>query len=101
MEDLTAASLACRELMVSALLRYANSWTLGRFVQEEMDYRVIGLRHLAVIDQSEVAFAQWENVLSVPIGQLVEYHSGGIRPEDVANLINALGLGAIGYGVNK
>ena len=91
----TTTTPGCRERLARGLLLYANSWTLARVPQEEIYYRLIGLRHAAVLDASENSLAQWESLIGVPVSRIIAYHASGIRGPDVATLINALGLGAI------
>lgn len=91
----TTTRPSCRERLGRGLLLYANSWTLARVPQEEIYYRLIGLRHSAVLDASENSLAQWESLIGVPVSRIIAYHASGIRGPDVATLINALGLGAI------
>jgi len=90
----------CREKVFKLLVAYSNVWTFGRVPQEQIDYRLIALHHDAALDVSELAFERWNTLLGVPIGQLVDLHATGIKPEDIATMINALGLGAIAIGVN-
>lgn len=91
----------CQEQVVAALLLYADAWTVGRLPQHEVDHLLIGLRHAASVDASENALLQWQNMIGVPLSQLVAFHKGGITSEDLANLINAIGLGGIAVGVNR
>ncbi|HWN67648.1 MAG TPA: hypothetical protein VNM90_08405 [Haliangium sp.] len=88
-----------------ALLAYANAWTIGRVAQEEIDYMLIGLAHEAALDGSAVALAQWENLIRVPLAQLVALHGAGITSEEIStiigHIITAAGFGAVGYGVNR
>jgi hypothetical protein len=86
---------SCRELVANALLYYANSWTLGRVVQEEVDYRLIAARHDAALDASEIALAQWQNLIGVPLSQLAAFHGAGIRSDQVRNFIQALGFSGL------
>lgn len=94
MDDFVKNKGACRELIVNALLHFANSWTLGRIPQEEIDYRLIAARHTAVLDASEVALAQWQSLIGVPISQLAVFHGSGVKPEDFSALFSTLGFGA-------
>jgi hypothetical protein len=82
------------------LLAYADSFSLGRLPQEEVDYLLIGLTHEAALDGSATAVAQWENLIRVPLAQLVALHASGITPEQISNLIQAAGFTAVGIGVN-
>lgn len=86
---------ACRLRIARILLLYADSWTIGRLPQAEARYLIIDVRHQASIDASEVALLEWQNLIQVPLGQLVAFHGSGIRSEDIGRLLQALGLGAI------
>lgn len=85
--------------IATALNQYAASWTIARLAEQEAAVQEIGLLHVAVVDASESAFAEWQALLDVPLSQLETYYAGGLRSEDVANLINAVGLGAIAIRV--
>ncbi len=85
---------SCREGISRIMLLYANSWSIGRLSQEEIDYKILGLRHIAVLDNSENALAQWENLISIPVSQLVALHGSGITPDEIARFISALGTTA-------
>lgn len=91
-DDFRKGNAKCRELTARALLHFANSWTLGRVAQEEADYRLIAARHSAVVDASENALAQWETLIGVPVSQLVAFHGSGIRAQDIAQFLYALGI---------
>jgi hypothetical protein len=90
----------CKEDALRALVYYANSWALGRVTADRIDYTLIGARHVAALDVSEVALAQWENLIGVPINGLVAYHASGLKPEDIAAFLQALGVIGIAAGVH-
>jgi len=90
----------CARLVVEALVRYSNSWNMGRLQQEEVDYRLIALGHERVLDTSEIALAHWQNLVGIPLDRLVAWHESGIRPELIAQVVQAIGLAAIAVGVN-
>jgi hypothetical protein len=90
---------ATAEIAVDALAYVAESWTTGRTPAEEADFLLAGIDHRGALENSSAAFAQWANLIGVPLSQLLAYHQSGIRSEDLANLINAAGLGAIAGGV--
>lgn len=98
-------SEAVRRDTAEALLAYANAWTIGRVAQEEVDYMLIGLAHESALDASAVALAQWENLIRVPLAQLVALHGAGVTTEDIStiigHIITAAGFGAVGVGVNR
>ena len=96
--------LECREAIARVLLLYARSWSVGQVQQQEIDFMLTGLRHSAVLDHSEIALAQWENLIAVPVNQLVALHGSGITQEQLTRLghaiLNAAGLFFIGSQIN-
>ncbi len=60
---------------------------------------MIGDRHDEAIDLSAAAMQEWENVLAVPVDLVVRHHSGGVKPEVVAQgvqtAVQLVGLGAL------
>lgn len=87
------------ERAFDALAYVAESWTAGRTPAEETDFLLAGIDHRAALENSSAAFAQWANLIGVPLSQLLAYHQSGIKAEDLANLISAAGLTAIAGGV--
>jgi len=85
----------CRNRVVAALLRYADSWTVGRLREEEIRYLLISLDHGAALDSSEIALLQWQNLVAVPLGELVTFHRSGITTEEIGQLLQVLGLAGI------
>lgn len=94
------ASRRGRLRATAAILNYGNAWSVHRVAEEQVTYMMIGARHAASLDASETALAHWQNLIGEPVTQLVALHGTGLRSEDVANIINAIGLGSIAYGVN-
>ena len=84
----------CRELIVRTLLNYTNSWSVGRIMHEEIESQLIGMRHEAALVNSEIALAHWNNLIGIPLGQLVALYESGIKPTELAHLINAIGNAA-------
>ena len=79
---------------VEALADYASAWTLGQVQEEVVDYQLIAARHMAALDSSDFALKSWNNLIGVPLQQLVAYYGSGIKPETIANLIGAAGISA-------
>ncbi len=78
------------------LYYFSKSWTLGRIVQEDIDYKLIGLRHDRALDGSATALAQWNNLIAVPLSRIEAYHASGIKPNDIATiLIQAGGFSSV------
>ncbi len=96
---------AVRRSVAEALLAYANAWAVGRVTQEEIDYILIGQAHEGALDASAAALAQWENLIRVPLAQLVALHSAGVTSDDISriigHIITAAGLTAVAIGVNR
>lgn len=95
---------AVRRSVADALLAYANAWTVGRVTQEEIDYILIGEAHEGALEASAAALAQWQNLIRVPLAQLVALHAAGATSDDIAQiigqLITAASLTAVAIGVN-
>ena len=90
----TPEGRAISSAIVSALFDYAISWTAARVPQEEIEYKIIALRHEAALDASDFALQRWNNLIGIPLKQLEAYHAAGIKPETVANLLSAAGITA-------
>ncbi len=94
----------CQDYIGRSILHYANSWSIGRLAQDEIDYLLIGNQHKQALDDSEIALAHWENLLGVPITQLVALHGAGITSEEIAKfglgIVNLAGLTAIAANVD-
>lgn len=89
----------CKISVAKALIAYSNALTLGRLEQELADYQIIAQDEDIVIDDAENALAQHESVMRIAVQQLAKYYASGIRPEEIANLVQAFGLGAIALNV--
>jgi len=53
------------------------------------------------LDFSETALRARDDLIRAPLQEITTYHEGGIRSEEVAALLHAIGLGAIAIGVNR
>ncbi len=97
--DFNKGDEGCRLLVAEALSAFINSMTIGRAEQELIDYQLIAQGHEAVLDDSEVALAQTENLILTPVIQISKIYASGFKAEDLSNLINALGFSAIAIRV--
>lgn len=89
-----------KEMASYAMIYYNTAWTLCRTKQEEIDYKIIHLKHLSALQDSGNALKQWNTLISIPLAQIVKWEASGIKPDQISALIEALGLGAIAVGVN-
>ena len=89
----------CEIHAAGALLAFNNAWTFGRMPAEQADYRLIDVQELTALDESEAALRQTESVIKAALDQIVKLNASGFKPEDVANLWQALGITAIAVRV--
>jgi len=82
-----------------ALARYAEAWTASRIPLKETEWKLIGLSHDRALDQSEAAIAQWEALVRTPLEALVASAGSGLTSDEIAGLLHAIELGALGVGV--
>ncbi len=86
----------CRRGVAGALVHYANAWTIGFVPARSAQLRYIGAVERGSLESSAAALEMWETSLAIPIDQLAAYHSGGVKPEDVAQIIvQAAGFAAL------
>lgn len=60
--------------------------------QRTAEVRLAGLPYESSLFRSEAAVAAWRAIIETPIQQLRSYHTGGLRPEAIAPLLQALGV---------
>lgn len=85
-----------------ALAAYLISTTLDESAALELDARRAALEHEYTIRQSQLNASEREAVIGRGLGALVTYQEGGIKPEQVAQIIQAaqaVGIAFIAAGV--
>ncbi len=81
---------------------YADSFSIEAATVAEAEYRLLSLQYDIALDRSEDAVQQWQSLIAVPIDRLIAYHGAGVKPAEVAAIVTqAIGLAAIGVGVNR
>lgn len=98
-QNYARASLDCRSDIARAMVAYVNAWTLGRLQTELIDYQLIAQIEDAALDESESGIAQTEAVVRIATEQVAKLYAGGIKPEEITNLIQAFGFSAIAINV--
>lgn len=98
-DDYRKGPQTCKADLAGALASVSTAWTLGRLENERLEYKVIGQAYEAALDDSEIAIMQADALLRIPIEQVAKAYASGIRPEDLGNLIHALGFSAIAVRV--
>jgi len=51
------------------------------------------------LEMTEIAIGTWNDLIRAPLSEITAYHEGGITSEELARLVNALGIMAIAVGV--
>jgi len=74
-----------------------------RFQRDEQlwEYRRVATFYDETVVRSKYAAIMWQNLIEGVANVLAGYHSTGIKPEDLARLVETLGVLGIGVGVNR
>jgi hypothetical protein len=90
-----------KELLYTASARYLD--VLRRFEAKryKLEYMLIAASYERALAASEVNVKQWQSLIGTSVDQLADYSAGGIKTEQITNLLNAAALIWIGNGVNK
>ena len=86
---------------LAAIMLYAESVGIDRAHVEETNVALIALEHDEALDASEYALALWQQTVQSPLQELADYHASGLKPEDVARLVQAASLVGVAVGVNR
>ena len=90
-----------RELLYSAAGRYLDALNRLEARRYKLQYMRIAATHERALAYAEVNLKQWESLIGTTVNQVGDYSAGGIKSQDITDLINAAGLIYIGVGVNK
>jgi len=95
MMDSLAVQGHARHAAALALAYYAEAWNRG-FVRYREITRLGYIRERrAKLERSRLAGAAWVGTLKPGVETLAHYGAGGIDPHAIANLLAAMGLGAV------
>lgn len=101
-QGLRDGTVADKRALWEAIAGLGGRLAIARPQQDEADFRLAHLSHLEVAASDEFAIRAWDGLITTPVNQLAAYHQTGIKPAELADLIvKAIGLGAIGIGVNR
>lgn len=84
-----------------ALLGYVVARLIEDVDLPAFDGRLADRHYRMSLDFSEVALQARDDLIRAPLQEITTYHEGGIRSEELAQLLQALGVTAIGAGVLK
>ena len=89
-----------RKSVLRALAKYLLTFTGPKRQVHANEYRLVALEHEGALDHSEASLNIWKAAIEVPVAALLAYHQTGLKPEDIIELLKALGLGGIALGAN-
>ncbi|WCL53867.1 hypothetical protein [Gimibacter soli] len=87
-----------REYLETSLAYYYLSVALGQGQYRAAAWQEVALSYELSMQASNASIALWNAIIEPQVNQLATYHSGGIRPEKLAELI---ALTATAVGVNE
>lgn len=90
-----------KEHLYNAAARYLDAVNRLEARRYKLQYMRIAATHELALAYSEVNLKQWESLIGTTVNQVADYSAGGIKSQDIMDLINAAGLIYIGVGVNK
>jgi hypothetical protein len=81
-------------ILQESLLEYAESIRVSEYHEMLAQYQLLDLYYTQANDASEGAAEMWNSLLSNPINTLGQYHSGGLKPEQIADVLSKFFIGA-------
>lgn len=75
-----------------ALELFSESYSVARDRLTGAQIRLAGADYEESLIRSEAALASWKAIIDTPIAEIKTYHAGGMKPEAVAALLQALGV---------
>jgi hypothetical protein len=99
----TAAALLVSDSPVvrPIVVNYAAAKLLEDAELPALDTRLADRYYRMSLDYSEASLQARNDLIRAPLQEITAYHEGGIRTDELAALLQALGLGAVGVGVNR
>lgn len=82
-----------------ALAYLAESYSVAKTRYRSAEMRSILLAYRESALRSESALAAWSGLVTTPIDQVKTYHSTGLKPDEIAQFLQAFGLLGIAHGV--
>lgn len=83
-----------------ALTLVSESYSLARARAESAELRLVLADYRESLIASEGGVAAWDALVATPLAQLQTYHAGGVKPEDFARLLQALGVVGIAVRID-
>jgi hypothetical protein len=90
-----------KEQLYDGAARYLDALNRLEARRYKLEYMRLAATHELSLTYSEVNLKQWEALIGTTVNQVADYSAGGIKAQDITDLINAAALIYIGVGVNK
>lgn len=90
-----------RETLYAAAARYLDAINRLDAKRYILEYRRVAAHHEKTLAYAEVNARQWKSLIDTSVNQVADYSAGGLKPDQIANFLNTIGLLSIGVGVNK
>lgn len=98
-ETFTSSKPIARQRIAEALVAYAFAKQSTENRMNVLNARLRDRYRVQSLEMTEIAVATWNDLIRAPLSEITAYHEGGITSEEIARLINALGIMAIAVGV--
>lgn len=90
-----------RERMYMATIRYLDTVDRLSARRHKLEYMRLAAYHQLSLSYSEANVQQWGSLIGLTVDQVAASSAGGIRAEQISEILEALGVLWIGNGVNK
>jgi hypothetical protein len=90
-----------KRLLYELLGEYFDDVPRFQSEQRFWEYRRLATYYEESIERSKTAAVMWQNLLDGVTNTLAAFHSSGIKTEEIALLLQSLGIVAVGVGVNR
>jgi hypothetical protein len=98
-EAFASATPIGRQRIAEALIAYAVAKQSSEYTLNALNAQLRDRYRAQSLELTEIAVGTWNDLIRAPLAEIVAYHEGGITSEELARLVNALGIMAIAVGV--
>jgi hypothetical protein len=84
-----------------AVVRYLAAKVLEDVELPTFEIKLADRYYRSSINYSEIALQARNDLIRAPLQEITTYHEGGIRTEEIAALLQALGVAGVAVGVNR
>lgn len=98
-DSFTSSTPIGRQRIAEILVGYAFAKLSGEDRMNIVKAKLRDRYRAQSLEMTEIAVGTWNDLIRAPLSEITAYHEGGITSEEIARLINALGIMAIAVGV--